>query len=191
MIVSEKKIQYSGSNTPGVLAVYIIDRSDVLSVLDPVRHRLPGATASTVPTGGIVLRRGTQLTRMKFPSLTCSFSQSAERSDAGNTYSMSVGFDMPGSCEDLFDFFHTNYQKQWVCIVEDANRRAYILGNEEQGLRMNMSQTVNPRNAFSVGFSAKLNVPGFLLQTSVYGFVLAEQFPDVEFGHDFSLDFNS
>lgn len=191
MTVSEQQISYGGSNVPNVLTLYVIELGKVLSVLDPLRHRLPGANLAKVTAGALVLRNGSAFTKMKFPPLACVFTQTIERGDAGNAYNMLVEFAMPGSRENMLAFFNENSQKQFVCLVEDGNRQAYILGNEERGLRMIMGQSVSGINAYTVNFSGKLNVPAFLMETSLSGLVLAEQFPDTDFSIDFSLDLNA
>jgi len=192
MTITEQKIGgYTGINIPGVLSLYLIDRDDVWSVQDPYRHVIPDAAVSRIQSGAIVLKTGAVVTKMKFPPLACHFSQVADRGDGGNSFALAVDFAIPSSKEEIFDYYHQNRQKQFVCLMEDANRQGYVLGNEERGLRMNIAQSIAAANAISVTFSAKLNVPAFLMQTSVNGLVLAEQFPDTEFGIEFSLDFNA
>lgn len=192
MITNTQKIGgYSGSNAPGVLALYVMDRMDVLSVQDPYRHRLPGAAASRLLAGDVVVKTGAMITQFKFPPLTCSFTQVSEVGDGGEVFTMGVSFGIPGAREDVLDFYNVNSQKQWVCLMEDANRKAFVLGNEERGLKMAIGQSVTTTNGLSLSFSAKLNVPAFLLETSEAGLVLANHFPDVEFGLEFSIDFNA
>lgn len=192
MTITEQKIGgYSGSNAPGVLNLYIIDRKEVLSVLDPVRHRIPGGSVSVVPAGGVVLNRGAMITKMKFPPLACSYIQTLERTDGGQISKVVIEFQIPASRKDLIDFYYDNYQKQFVCLVEDANRQAYIMGNEQRGLLMQLVQNVNAINAHSVTFSGSFANPAFLLETSTSGLVLADHFRDTDFSIDFSLDFNA
>ena len=192
MTITEQKIGgHSHSNAPGVLNLYVIDRKEVLSVLDPVRHRIPGGSVSVVPAGGLVLNRGALITKMKFPPLQCSYIQTMERTDGGLISKVVIEFQIPASRKDLIDFYNENYQKQIVCLVEDANRQAYIVGNEERGLRMQIGQSVNTINTNTVSFSGSFAVPAFLLETSPAGLVLADHFRDTDFSIDFSLDFNA
>lgn len=192
MTINEQKIGgYSGSNAPGILTLYVVDLADVLSVLDPQRHRLPGALPSRLLAGDVVVKTGAVFTKFKFPPLACGFTQVAERGDGGVTYSQSVDFAMPGSREDIMDFYNTNCNKQWLCLIEDANRKAYVLGNEERGLRMALGQSITAANMHSLSFFGKMNAPAFILETTVNGLVLADHFPDVEFGLDFSMELNA
>ncbi|PWJ49592.1 hypothetical protein CLV98_1465, partial [Dyadobacter jejuensis] len=124
------------------------------------------------------------------PPLACSFSQTFERGDGGLIINSSIAFAIPASRLDIAAFFNTHYQKQWVCLLEDANRQAYILGNEERGLRMVMSQGIGSTNSHTISLSGKSTIPALILETSVQGLVLAEQFPDTDFSIDYSLDFN-
>ncbi|MDQ6479816.1 hypothetical protein [Dyadobacter sp. LHD-138] len=192
MTITEQKIGgYSGVNAPGVLNLYVIDRKEVLSVLDPARHRIPGGAVSVVPAGGVVLNRGAMITKMKFPPLQCSYIQTMERTDGGLISKPVIEFQVPASRKDLIDFYNVHYQKQFVCLVEDANRQAYIMGNEERGLRMQLSQSVNSVNTHLITFSGSFANPSFLLETSAAGLVLADHFRDTDFSIDFSLDFNA
>lgn len=192
MIVNEQKLGgYSQANSPFVLSLYLIDKSDVISVMDPFRHRLPGGHVSRIPFGGIVLKTGTMITQMKFPPLACSYSQNFNRSDGGVVSSFGINFSIPASREDVTDWYNESAEKQFVCLMEDANRQPYIIGNEERGLRTAMAQSISSVNEHAVSLSGALNVPAFLLPTLTGGIVLADLFPDTDFSYDFSLDFNA
>lgn len=182
---------YTGSNVPGVLSLYLFDRKDVLSVMDPFRHPAPGGSPSMIPAGSIIINRGALLTKMKFPPLSCSMIQTMERTDGGMVSKVVIEYMMPASRKDVSDYYITNYQKQFVALVEDANRQAYILGNEERGLMMSLVQSVNTVNAHSLTLYGNFNYPALYLETSGAGLVLADHFRDTDFSIDFSLDFNA
>jgi hypothetical protein len=192
MTINEQKIGgYSGSNVPGILSLYVIDLADVLSVQDPQRHRLPGATPSRLLAGDIILKTGAMITKFKFPPLACGFTQVSEAGDGGITFTQSIDFAIPGSREDIMDFYNTNCNKQWLCLMEDGNRRAWVVGNEQRGLRMSLSQSITSANTHSVSFYLKTNVPAFVLETAATGLVLADHFADVEFGIEFANELNA
>ena len=192
MTITEEKIGgYTGANVPGVLNLYLIDTKEVLSVLDPMRHRIPGASATIIPAGGILINRGALISKMKFPPLSCSYIQTIERTDGGLISKVLVEFTVPASRQDVLQFYMDNWQKRFVGLIEDANRQAYIVGNEERGLMMQIGQTINAINANTVSFAGNFAVPAFILETSPAGLVLADHFRDTDFGIDFSLDFNA
>jgi len=192
MTTQQQKIGgYTGANVPGVLNLYLIDTKEVLSVLDPVRHRIPGASMTTIAAGGILLSRGAMITRMKFPPLACSYIQTIERTDGGLISKVQIEFSMPASRQDILAFYMENWQKRFVGLIEDANRLAYVVGNEERGLMMQIGQTVNSINANTVSLAGNFATPAFLLEASPAGLVLADHFRDTDFGIDFSLDFNA
>lgn len=182
---------YTGSNVPGVLSLYLFDRKDVLSVVDPFRHPVAAALTATISAGAVVFNRGAVATKMKFPPLGCSMIQTMERTDGGMVSKCVIALNIPASRKDVMDYYAANYQKQFVALVEDANRQAYVVGNEERGLMMSLVQTVNAVNDHSLTFSGNFNYPALNLETSGAGLVLADHFRDTDFSIDFSLDFNA
>ncbi len=192
MIATENRIGgYHQSNIPFVRSVHLIKKSDVISVLDPVRFKLPGGNRTHIPFGGIRIRTGTMITRMMFPPQSCSFSQPYARSDSGLTSSPSINFPMPASRDDVLEWYLENSETQFVCLMEDNNSKAYIIGNEERGLRPAMSQSIGSVNDFSISLSGTFNLPLFVLRPIGEGVNLSVLFPDTDFSIDFSLDFNA
>lgn len=192
MTVNEQNVGgYAQSNVPFVLAVYLIDRQDVLSVLDPVRCPQPGGSLVRIPAGGIVVKTGAVVTRMKFPPLACSFSQTLSRTDGGVTSSVGINFSIPASREDVSAWYSKSQEKQFVALFEDTNRQAYLVGNEERGVRVSLAQSIASVNEHSVTLSGTFNLPAFLLPSLTGGIVLADLFPGTDFSIDFSLDFNA
>lgn len=182
---------YAGSNVPGVLNLYLFDRKNTLSVLDPFRHRIPGTFPSMITAGSFLLHRGTLITKMKFPPLACSYVQTLDRIDGGLISKNVVQFSVPASRRDISDFYNENFQKQFVCLLEDANRKAYVLGNEERGMMMSIAQSINTVNAHTITLLGNFNYPTLYIEISEAGLVLADHFRDTDFSIDLSLDFNA
>lgn len=192
MTVSEQKIGgYNQSNVPFVLSLHLVNRKDVIAVLDPVRHKLPDAVAMRVPIGGVRIRTGAKLYKFMFPPLTCGFTQESSRGDGGVQYAVGVSFPMPASRIDLSEWFNDNAESQFVALMADANGQAYIVGNEDRGLRPLLGQVIGSINDQSVTLSGNFNVPAFILPSDGAGVVLANLFPETDFSLDFSLDFNA
>lgn len=191
MTVSENKVGgYSGSNSPFVLNLYMFRKSDVVSVLDPIRFPLPDGRPFQMPVGGLRLKTGAKVHRFKFPPQTCTFEQTTTRSDSGVVYLPAIEFPMPGTRIEVEDWMYQNREQQFVAIIETPNGNSWIVGNEERGLRPAAVITVGAVNQHFFSFSAALNTPLFFLTLGT-GVNLAEIFPPTDFSIDFSLDFNA
>ena len=177
-------------NSPFVRSVYFLDRSDVIAVLDPFRYAIPGAERSYIPFGGIRIKTGAVVDKMKFPPQTCIYSQQFKRTDSGVESFCQIDFPIPASRPDALDWYTKNAQKQLVCLFEDNNGRPYIFGNEERGARPAMSQSIGTTNEYFISVSGRFNVPTLMLNPKL-GLDLSVLFPETDFSYDFSLDFNA
>ncbi|MPR36947.1 hypothetical protein [Salmonirosea aquatica] len=177
---------YRAPNTGFVRRLFLLDREDCVSVLDPVRHRYAGAVAGMLPANGVAARLGATLTRMDFPPKSCTMG--VNYNGMATTYS--IDYDLPGTDVSVAAFYEQGQYRQYVCLVEDYNGRCYVLGNEERGLRLGLAQGVATLASSRLSLGGRLNVPPFQL-TSANGLVLAEVLANSDFGTGFSLDFNA
>jgi len=155
-------------------------------VLDPVRHPYAGAVPGVLPANGIATELGATLTRMDFPPKSCTMAVQY----SGLTTVYSIEYELPGTDVSVSHYHHTAKNRQYVCLVEDYNGRCYVLGNEERGLRLSLSQNVSAVATSLISLGGRLNVPPFQL-AAANGLVLAEVLANSDFGIGFSLDFNA
>ncbi|GHB63948.1 hypothetical protein GCM10007390_17260 [Persicitalea jodogahamensis] len=177
---------YHAPNIGYVRRLFLLDRANCVSVLDPSRNPAAGATPGLLPVGGLAVALGATLYRMDFPPKSCTMSFGY----AGMITTVTIEYDLPGTNVALSNFFATGKNRQYVVLVEDNNGRCYVLGNEERGLRVGLTQAVAGVANSRFTLTARLNVPPFQL-VAPNGLVLAEVLPDSDFGIGFSLDFNA
>ena len=177
---------YHAPNTGFVRRLFLLDREDCFSVLDPVRHQYAGAVPGMLPVNGVAAVLGAKLTRMEFPPKSCTMSVNY----SGMTASYTIDYDLPGTDVTVAAFYEQAKNRQYVCLVEDYNGRCYVLGNEERGLRLSLTQSVATLANSRLSLGARLNVPPFQL-LAANGLVLADVLANSDFGIGFSLDFNA
>lgn len=177
---------YHAPNTGFVRRLFLLDHQDCISVLDPTRHPQPGAVPGMLPAHGLAAGLGATLTRMDFPPKSCTMS--ANYSGLFTLYN--IDYDLPGTHVSLAAFYEAAKNRQYVCLLEDYNSRCYVIGNEERGLRLGLTQSVATLAVSRLSLGGRLNVPPFQL-VAPNGLVLAEVLADSDFGIGFSLDFNA
>ncbi|TDB64390.1 hypothetical protein [Arundinibacter roseus] len=180
-------LEIGGYRTPNigwVRKLYLLDHREVVSVLDPIRHRYPNAQPGMVPVGGLATLVGAKLTRLIFPPRACTVA--VEYRGPYNSYT--INCQLPGTSAELAHFYEMARQKQHVCLLEDSNGNGFILGNEERGLRLELSQAVTNTAMTDLRLGGIQNVPPFAL---LGGLVLADLFESTDFSVEFSLDFNA
>jgi hypothetical protein len=177
---------YHAPNSGFVRRLFLLDREDCVSVLDPVRHRYAGAEPGMLPANGVAARLGAVLTRMDFPPKSCTMSVSY----GGMATSYTIDYDLPGTDVSVAGFYEGAKNRQYVCLVEDYNGRCHVLGNEERGLRLSLVQSVATLASSRLSLAGRLNVPPFQMDLP-NGLVLAEVLANSDFGIGFSLDFNA
>lgn len=177
---------YHAPNIGFVRRLYLLDRADCVSVVDPVRDRYAGAVPGMLPTNAVATVLGATLTRMNFPPKSCTMSANFSGRDTLYT----IDYDLPGTDVSLAAFYETAKNRQFVCLVEDFNGRCYVIGNEERGLRLGLVQSVATLASSRLSLGGRLTVPPFQL-AAPNGLVLAEVLANSDFGIGFSLDFNA
>jgi hypothetical protein len=193
MGITEEKIGdgYVGAANLGyVRRLWLLKQSDVIEVPNPlsfflVNNNLPPLT---IAISGIALRTGAaKATEIKFPPQSCTLSTSRLRTDFGAATQVSITTQIPRIHPLLSAFLAEHVETEFVGIVEDANGKLYIAGDEENGLRIGYEQTMSDRNVNVISFTSLLPHPLWFCE----GGSLAEQFPDSEFSYEFNLGFTS
>lgn len=177
---------YHAPNIGFVRRLFLLDREDCVSVLDPVRHQYASAVPGMIPANGVAVRLGATLTRMNFPPKSCTMSANYN----GMATTHTIDYDLPGTDAGVAAFYEQAKFRQYVCLVEDYNGRCYVLGNEERGLRLSLTQSVATLANSRLSLGGRLNVPPFQL-VATNGLVLADVLANSDFGIGFSLDFNA
>ena len=185
MSVLETKIGgYSAPNIGYVRRLYLLDREQCVAVLDPLRHRYVGASEGHVPLGGVVATEVAELISMQFAPKGCTFSLGYTPNGSVCT----VSCDLPGTPGAIQNFYQRASHRQYVCLLEDNNGRAYVLGNEERGLRLRLSQSVGSVAISQLSLAGTLNVPPFQVLAGE-GLVLAQVLGNPEIRIWFSLNY--
>lgn len=192
MAVTETTIGgWSKSNIGYLRKVYLLKRTDVLQVCDPLRFKTVGGYviaangSRVIAASGIVVKDSSQYVLVRFPNQSATAKVNEVAMGSNYVYDYVLAGDMPGAQEDILAFRDANREQQFVLIFEDNNGRVWIIGNEERGLVMRVNGVIGAENSFFIEFSGRLNVPIFRVE----GINLPSFWANCEFSTEFSTDF--
>ncbi|AEI46769.1 hypothetical protein [Runella slithyformis] len=174
------------SNAAYVRALYLLNRSQLEGLLDPVRFPNPINTL-TVPVNALTVMVGTQLTKLDFLPRSCTFNESRGRDANGYYYDVQFLTEFPKDRYDVVRWLMGTPFQEYVALWEDFNGTAYITGTDEIGLEVQLSRTVGARNVIPLSITGRFVTPTYYLES----IDLAELFPEADFSFHFSLQFNS
>lgn len=173
-------------NAGFVRCAYLIDQRDVLGILDPVRFKnaLPGLT---VPVNGISVTNLFLLTKLERLPLLGTFDEPRLESGQGDTYQPVFSFELPRNTPEFLKWIHDTQGRRFVVLWEDRNGYAHISGNEDNGLRVQLSRQIKESNGMVLQLTAQMPVPTWGLES----IDPAALFPLADFSYEFSLFFNA
>jgi len=174
------------ANAGFVRCAYLIDHTEVLGILDPVRFK-NALAGLTVPADGLTVVNGVTLTKLERVPLLGTWEEPRVESAQGDTFQPTLTFALPLITPELLAWLMTTTGRRYVVLWEDRNGYAHITGNEDTGLRLSYTRSITDLNGLSLQLTAQMPVPTWGLE-SIDPAVL---FPEADFSFEFSLFFNA
>ncbi|WP_020603128.1 hypothetical protein [Spirosoma spitsbergense] len=187
MVLTEQSFgSYQQTPNAGQVArLKLLPVDAVLAISPP--GEWPATTPGTVSRFGLAVAGGSVATELIFPVGGCSFQELQETGQAGTVYRPELVATVPRNQAGLLDWIHLNRARRWLALWLDRNGQAYLAGEPGNGLRMEMSRTVNATNSMSLTLKGRFCHPAWFIET----FDSAELFADVDFDLSFDFSFNA
>jgi hypothetical protein len=172
-------------NAGYVRRLRLLRRSDVLLVMDPIRH--PTSGSWQIPVSGLLVRESAPAYVPQVLPRTVVFYEVPSESAQGMAYDMGLKFELPNPDPATLAWLIAHEREEWVAVWEDYNDQAWVSGNEEAGLRMLRNRSAAGQNILMLTLNATLPLPSFRLPS----YELTELFPAGGFSYGFSLGYRS
>jgi hypothetical protein len=142
------------SNIGFVTELILIDIKDIVSLTDPEQDP---AIPMTVGNSNLILKQNSKIFRVVFRSRSCTFSESQLTTANGKVSSVSISFDLAKNSQQISQWLHQNIQRKWVALYRDGNGLDRISGDNENGLGLSLSRSINNSNGMSLQLSQLCN----------------------------------
>lgn len=172
-------------NAGHVRSIYLINKADVLGIMDPIRYQ--NSLGMVVPKNGISVVDGVEIVKLERLPLLGLWEEPRLESEQGYTYQPSFSLDLPRNTPGLLEWIASTEGQKYVALWEDRNGIAYMTGSSDNALKVNVSRQVRDINTVMVQLTALMPTPSFVLES----INLAELFPLADFSFSFSMDFNA
>ena len=170
------------SNLPGVRRLWLIDRREVVTVLDP--RRLATLTDGwLLGPGGLQLAETATVHAWQFRAGQGTYTETAQTSAQGDSYRQLLVLTLPGDVPMTTLAVQRMAGREWVGVMEDVQGQRRILGTERQPLRFSSSLTAAPNRTLTFLADTLLPAP-FLNDKDIFS-------TDADFSYGFSYDFYS
>jgi len=173
-------------NAQNIARLKLLPIESLLYLATPEEMPVSGAP-HTVNKYGIVVTRGAPLTELRFPVGGCTMQETSQQLAEGGTYDLELTAIIPRNEPTLLNWLEQNKGREWLAIWLDQNGFAYVGGEQENGLAMNVSRSIREANSVALTLRSRYWHSVYFLES----FDSADLFADAAFDHSFSISFDS